>query len=730
MSDRLESEMSVLGTEDLSARKLREGISTYRAQVVDVGVTAKWIYRRRDEEGRDEEGRALLRQAVKQGLSLTCQVLSLDQPCLHALQMHPPFFHEALTHITHQNISSASNLQTNFTDTKLQVVSAFTSLQTILYRDLRMSPYACSLSSTRSISHALQEAMWTSELIKFEGICSSESIITRTQMQEVYQRIKLLRNSKTKYKFNPMKELDSHFVYLAARYGLVNLLHTYLEGYEGVDVNQEVEWCPGGTVLHVATMYGQVGVVEYLVRHGADLGIKDSSGRTPAYLAALTGHHACLRYLLAYMDCTPEVAHMGGTPFTTVLTPSQVSARYDHMYKHHSFPLLSHEDALCVLNEDGEENEASELLRRKASHLGIKTPEDLLRCAIEGVSSTPLLQEIMTSVKEETENILKQISDERFQGKLIPTGSVLEGTASVNVHHVTFLYEVHQTNAQLDCPMITVQESEEDDKIDILVSNKKGDDLFIGNNFMESFSEAVWPLVKGHVITSNNSISFAPPFFMKTSSGVCLFYVWNTADTMKFISVAITPALPTHNTFTNIFSTLSPVLEDMNTPRVHLTNVGEEWVCSAPEYETDVLLSLESDQRDVWVTCRFLNQLLQTPWWVSLMGGDSGSARVTRRFTIHPLPETVLRTLFLQEARESKEWGGNQVLLRRVVSVFCRAAQRDMRNKWVPKEHVSSFVLPKQRYAASVTPSVCGVITYLEELHLAYRKKAPKVKFS
>ena len=47
------------------------------------------------------------------------------------------------------------------------------------------------------------------------------------------------------------------------------------------------------TTLHCAAMQGKCEAIEFIVRHGANMESKDSSGYTPIQLAAAHGHAAC-----------------------------------------------------------------------------------------------------------------------------------------------------------------------------------------------------------------------------------------------------------------------------------------------------------------------------------------------------------------------------------------------------------------------------------------------------
>ena len=56
----------------------------------------------------------------------------------------------------------------------------------------------------------------------------------------------------------------------------------------------------GESLLHVASGYGYLEIVEYLGDLGADLSIKDKHGDTPLYWAARHGHINTVEWLLKH----------------------------------------------------------------------------------------------------------------------------------------------------------------------------------------------------------------------------------------------------------------------------------------------------------------------------------------------------------------------------------------------------------------------------------------------
>ncbi len=52
------------------------------------------------------------------------------------------------------------------------------------------------------------------------------------------------------------------------------------------------------TALHLAAMKGHVSIMQFLLRHGADINGQDKFGATPLHLASITGNAHAVRYLL------------------------------------------------------------------------------------------------------------------------------------------------------------------------------------------------------------------------------------------------------------------------------------------------------------------------------------------------------------------------------------------------------------------------------------------------
>lgn len=671
--------------------------------MADVGNKAKWIFSKRDPTERVQEAHRVLTQAAELGLSLTCQVLGLEDVYLQSLPGEEKPFERA---ISHRNIDT----------------------QGVLYRDLKLVPFTCDSLYIDALPQRQLEYHWFSEYRVLENLCSGESDKDiKMSMHETLKEMKEFKtNHDAKRDQTRIQKPSDRVLYLAAKHGLVTLLHTLLRKCESVEVDGVVERSSGSTMLHVSATHGRVNVVEYLLHCGGDLDLLTVGGFTAAHLAALAAHRKCLQYLLAAMS------HKGLTLETSChvgLSPSEMMMKYDELCRNCKLPLLPSEDALCVQNEVGEDAQACELLRRKGKILNINLPEELLRIACaEAVSDESFAQKCLWKLEEETVNLCKQITDPRFQGKLIPVGPLVEGNETLNISNVSFIYEVGGCGA---APDLVCREVVTYDRRTAAPEPEHDTQLFTADTFRESFAQLVKTSVRYHEPLSSD-VSLAPPFVSDTASGVCVHWIWNTGGKIKLLRSHIVPVLPAVLSSDDSNSSSSPhqTTDPEGLLRLHAVNADKEWLCRPYINEKVIFTNLGSNQRKVWLACRLVNKLLHRCWWSpEVSSGRHAAPWHTLSLGFEGLPERALKALFLREMAESEEWSSSQEMFERVASVYQRAAQRDMRGKWVPRDRIN--FLPPQHYCSGVSTSVCGILQYLEELREARAAldKTPKVKF-
>ncbi|XP_042228253.1 uncharacterized protein LOC121870486 [Homarus americanus] len=700
--ERLEDEMTRVDKETASLMTLRQAMSDYSLQVMDVGSRAKWIYSGTDPEQRVTEARTLLTQAAELGLSLTCQLLGLEDVHLHSLPGEDNPYQRAITH-------------------------AHTYTQLVLYRDLRLSPFTCDTTHLEALPFKQLENHWINESKVAEDFCSHESEEAKISILRTLQELKGLNNKTNEQRDQQVtRKPSSRLLYLVAKHGLVTLLHALLGRWPVVDINQVVEEYSGCTMLHVAAMFGQMNIVEYVMHHGGNSQLMTVGNFTPAHMAALAGHTKCLRYMLAFLRLSGSTVH---NKCIVGLTAEQLMTKYDNLCRNCKLPLLTHEEALCVKNERGEEAQTSNILLKKSKIMNISLSEDLLVTAANTLCDKSNMKEFLSRVKEQLDNLYNQINDPRFQGKLIAVGSVAEGREIFSVTEVNFVYEVSGCEATpVTCTRLTM-----DGRTTVVIEPRSENELFQGDTFKHTFVHLVKTLVKDYVTTLPN-VSLAPPFVTATENGACLYWLWNSANKIKLLKTCVVPVLPAawpSDKVINLHSGMNQFENEDDNLVFHVTNVHKEWMCRSYLYEHKVFSNLSTNQAKVWATCRFVNQLVEGCWW---------SPRFTNRCHPHPwhtlslrvpsLPEPALKALFLRELTESDEWDTERHMFERVTSVFRRAAQRDMRGKFVAREQITSF-LPPGHYCLDGRDSICGILEFLQHLKDAQTRydKIPKVKF-
>uniref|UniRef100_A0A7M4EFF9 Ankyrin 3 n=1 Tax=Crocodylus porosus TaxID=8502 RepID=A0A7M4EFF9_CROPO len=113
---------------------------------------------------------------------------------------------------------------------------------------------------------------------------------------------------------------DTISIFGAAAKGDLSNLEKMLKENDINAVNASYE-----TLLHIAAANGQIAVMEYLIKKGAKLEVKDSQGKTPLHRAAEKGHDDAVKVLLqagAYIYSLDEAAK----------TPLHLAAQNHHSH--------------------------------------------------------------------------------------------------------------------------------------------------------------------------------------------------------------------------------------------------------------------------------------------------------------------------------------------------------------------------------------------------------------
>ncbi|XP_049851975.1 ankyrin repeat domain-containing protein 65-like [Schistocerca gregaria] len=98
----------------------------------------------------------------------------------------------------------------------------------------------------------------------------------------------------TEDKARELSQMNSRMIQMADD-GMVEEVERLLMLGANVEAKEERY---GWTALHPASIDGHLGVVQCLLRYGADVGARDSEGRTPLHWAARYGQLEVLEYLL------------------------------------------------------------------------------------------------------------------------------------------------------------------------------------------------------------------------------------------------------------------------------------------------------------------------------------------------------------------------------------------------------------------------------------------------
>ena len=84
-------------------------------------------------------------------------------------------------------------------------------------------------------------------------------------------------------------------LHTASRYGHLNIVEYLLDLGQPADINTPNKY--GWTALHVASFRGHVGVARLLLDRGADKNVKDDQGKTPFDRAKRCGHGKIMELL-------------------------------------------------------------------------------------------------------------------------------------------------------------------------------------------------------------------------------------------------------------------------------------------------------------------------------------------------------------------------------------------------------------------------------------------------
>jgi|GEM_PF-2793428 len=132
------------------------------------------------------------------------------------------------------------------------------------------------------IGSAIIPSLWTAYLLKSKRVQNTYGDLTQ-------------KDSKS----SPSEKMEQHpppnedDIFQAAEYGNIDLIEAILKS--GIDVN--IKRVDGTTPLYLAALNGKKDTVITLIKHGADQSISNSKGKTPLDAARMAGHEEIANYL-------------------------------------------------------------------------------------------------------------------------------------------------------------------------------------------------------------------------------------------------------------------------------------------------------------------------------------------------------------------------------------------------------------------------------------------------
>lgn len=566
--------------------------------------------------------RSVLVKAANNGLSLTCLLLGQKDSYLHPLPAEENPFDEASTN---------RHYDTQFA----------------LCRDLDMVPFSC--KENNMLPDTLLKDMYSRDFYILQKNYASEYRSCHID-SDLIDKIRHYEND-----FNVQEDCPVELLYLIAKYDLVSLLNKIVTGSSDFQKDQIIEEFSSSTMLHVAAMYGNLRVIEYLIYNQASLSKVTLGNLTAAHLAAIGGHKECFHYIQAWMevresDVVGKRCHIG-------LTASELMDKYEGLCKVSDSPLMSHDDALCVKNEIGDDKKVHEILFRKGKKLNICNFPSLVKVAQDKLCDEDNMQKIRDRVKAVTIQLCN--SNNKFiKGELTPHGPLTEGNELLEVSHVDFIYQI----------------TEEVSSGDVITT------------ITETFPKSVEKAMENYQDKSGE-FSLAPPFLTRTHKGINIRWIWKTDNQIKLLTTYIVPTVmpdngQSHSSYDRRLKLLVP---------------------SSHKEDHEYFSKLIKEEKQAWLTCRLLRKLTQSCWWSPPFKNQYyPDDWHTRCVGVGGLSETTLKKFF----KDKNSVEGD--VFSRIMKTYEDIAEKDSAGQWVPKTHESC--------TEKEILSVCGILQYLEYL--------------
>lgn len=672
--NRLRYEAKLIQVRSEASDKFRQMIETLAIDVEAKGDKATWKFTDSTDEGRAKEARDLLSTAADLGLSLTCQMLGLENIQLHPLPREPHPVQRAYD--------------------KKQMSTLI-----VLFRDLHMSFF--SILDKVDNNTPLYRAVEALEFQQFEHLCE--------KMRDTSPRNSFVQQLKSAYKGELEGELDNTILSYISRYGLVCLFHK-IRSYVP-DLDAPVTEISGFTMLQIAALYGRLGMVEYLLFNGANILVRTKQALTALHLAAIKGNKECMRYLQEYMDYL-------GLPADANLSQNvaKLADGYGKQLKDFRIILLPDEYGLEVMCTVTAYQRTKALLRKKFRELNISSNDRFITFVKERKQEC---NDSMSELIEEVKTLLHETSRTNpiFRGNLVPPTDNYDLFATDSLQ----LYWELDYLARRDFSVSYKEKGGGVLSTRVTFCNKEFVSSFC---LKDEFCKAVRETLGRYTVGTQN-LWMLYPCYTVTDLGVSIYFAWYTDGRTKQIRVLLTPVLKTDFPSHLINRSQHPAAEFLKEADfVYLANKGgDDWALILTQLEHKILSKLQEQQQLVYRACKLVINLLYSCWWFP----REHSRRHSQNWHFFSaglaiLPYRLLMSLFLEEVASTplEDWESSH-FLDRVISTFKRATYESEKGARCPRKEIRLLLDPTNPLQNPVNKLVCAVIEFLE--HEKWRRE-------
>ncbi|XP_042229693.1 uncharacterized protein LOC121871447 [Homarus americanus] len=656
---------------------LHENVQNLAAEVREKGHKFSWKFiQGLDGGSASKKARKLLCSAAGLGMSLTCQMLGLEGVYLHPLP--------------------GDEQPVELSLEKHQYETLYT-----LRRDLNMS--LLSIMKVEELPSELSQEAETFELKQLKQFI-------RRRVPSSVSCQNLIKQVDDAYHNKLPESLDKIILLGICRHGLVSLFHKFRNNVHEVDVNTIVEELTGYTMLHMAALYGCIGLVDYLLYNKANVLAKTKGELTAPHLAAIKGNKECMEYLIGFKSSKGiNINHPTGE--ILVPTPEQLAEGYQSQVKAFDPVLLPEEYGLEVLSELCDVDKARLVLEKKGLQFNITNSDTLLMCAMDWSSREVGKEKVQ--LQGEMERFLGEVSktDQRFKGTIVSRSRKVEPLNKLPVDSLQIYWEVdglEPGKCEHECAdtcTVTLKLIPKQEKLGT-------------SQFKADFERAVKQTLKTYKCELP-TLWLIYPFVTMIETGVSVYFAWYQEKITTLLRIEFIPMIKVKYPDDNLEKCPSFAKDcvDQNVP-VHLANIRDDiWTYVLVQMEDSIFSRLTHEQLLVFKACKMLRKMLWSCWWFpnhqSRRHGRTWHAYTHR---LHTLSNNLLMSLFLEEIRDSKEddWEPSR-FLEHVISTFKRATEINVRGERVPRQNIR-LVLDPQHTSESANYVTLAIINYLEQL--------------